>query len=308
MIINIDDRGANLRIDAFLPTELGVTRKAVQKKLHTHILVNGEDCKKGHRLRIGDIIEIRDDFFEEKILQEDEIKKYDINLEIVYQDSDIAVINKPAGLTTHPGSGNSDETLVNALMSNFKELSDVGGLHRVGIVHRLDKDTSGLIVIAKNNAAHVALSEEIERKDNFERRYIAICNGMPVPPSGTIELYMKKGADWKMYVTDEGRDGKYSKTEYETKRVLCGGSASIVECKLFTGRTHQIRLHMSNIKHSVIGDKLYGLQHPKIRAERQMLHAYSLSFMHPITRRQLSFSAELPRDMNELIKSLEKTY
>lgn len=241
-------------------------------------------------------------------------KPQDIPLEVVFEDAHLIIINKPAGLVVHPAAGHPDGTLVNALLHHCKgELSGIGGVTRPGIVHRIDKDTSGLMVAAKTDGAHQGLSALFAKHD-IERRYLAIINGRPHPPSATIEgnIGRSNANRKKMAVVGDDR-GKPAMTHYTVKEHL--DSAALVECVLETGRTHQVRVHMAHIGHSLLGDPLYGSRRKSrkigglsrrkdIQFCRQALHAATLGFVHPITQEKLTFSIDFPRDMQELFMQL----
>lgn len=246
-----------------------------------------------------------------------EIKAENIKLDIIYEDEYLSVINKQSGLSTHPGAGDDKYTLANALVNLYgKNLSDIGGKDRPGIIHRLDKDTSGLLVIAKNNFIHNTLKEQLENRE-LKRTYNAVIWGNIIPYNGYIEgsISRHKTNRLKMILSDSGR---YSKTNYKTLEKY-SDIASLVECKLDTGRTHQIRVHFSTKKHPIIGDKLYGGNTKKISNKtiikqedkdfienfpRQALHSKSISFTHPITNKQQLFETELPNDIKKLINIL----
>ncbi|QED23817.1 RluA family pseudouridine synthase [Candidatus Deianiraea vastatrix] len=310
------------RLDVFLTSKFSFSRTQIRAKIENGLAkVNDKVEKPSYKLENGDIVTILDDFLLSDKQDFSKIKQYDIKLDIVFEDEHLAVINKPAGLTTHPGGGNVDKTLVNALVSHFskEKLSDIAGLDRLGIVHRLDKDTSGLLVIAKNNDAHRILSEDLKEKETFFRKYLAICYGVPVPTSGTIEKFMKKGsfADGKMIICNENdSNARYSNTYYEVEKTFLNGAFSLVSCELSTGRTHQIRLHLSSMKHSILGDKMYenckkfkledGIMSKIENMNRHALHAQTLSFLHPKTRKKLVFKADLPEDLKEILKTIDK--
>lgn len=234
----------------------------------------------------------------------------DIALDVIFEDTHLIVINKPAGLVVHPAAGHADGTLVNALLHHCRgQLSGIGGVTRPGIVHRIDKDTSGLMVAAKTDAAHQGLSALFAEHD-IERRYMAIVNGRPNPPMATIEGSIGRSNvnRKKMAVVGDDR-GKSAMTHYTVKEMLDG--AALVECTLETGRTHQVRVHMTHIGHSLIGDPLYGTRRKSmlsrrkdIQFGRQALHAASLGFVHPITDEKLMFSIGFPDDMQELFMKL----
>lgn len=234
-----------------------------------------------------------------------------IPLAIVYEDREVVVLDKPAGLVVHPAAGNPDGTLVNALLAHCGgDLSGIGGVARPGIVHRLDKETSGLMVVAKTDAAHAGLTAQFAGHA-LARRYVAVVRGVPRPARGTIDAPIGRSPHnrKKMAVV---RGGKPAVTHYATDRVLARGAAALVTCRLETGRTHQIRVHMAHIGHAVVGDPLYGGA-PRgadpaaaaMRAfPRQALHAAGLEFRHPTTGEALSFTAPLPKDVKQLIDRL----
>ncbi|KXU30762.1 pseudouridine synthase [Sphingobium sp. 22B] len=234
----------------------------------------------------------------------------DIPLVVVYEDADLIVIDKPAGLVVHPAAGNLDGTLVNALLHHCQgQLSGIGGVARPGIVHRIDKDTSGLLVVAKSDRAHEGLAQQF-KAHSIDRLYAAIVYGVPQPATGTIDTWIgRSDADRKkMAVHREGR-GKHAVTHYRTMERLRG--AAMVECRLETGRTHQVRVHMAHLGHPLIGDPVYGKERKGFKSiletlgfERQALHAKRLGFIHPLTGEALSFDSKLPVDMQELLSEL----
>jgi len=234
----------------------------------------------------------------------------DIPLNVIYEDSDLLVINKPAGMVVHPGAGNWNKTLVNALLAHCPEsLSGIGGVKRPGIVHRIDKDTSGLLVIAKNDFAHQELSKQFAIH-SIERTYDAFVWGRVEQASGKIEGNIGRSNTNRQKMTLVSQGGKSAVTHYMRLAVYGGGIASHIQCILETGRTHQIRVHMSSIRHPLIGDNTYG-RAPKNtpdflhRFPRQALHAGLLGFNHPRTKEHLVFQAPMPKDMQELKSFLE---
>lgn len=234
----------------------------------------------------------------------------DIPLEIVYEDDALLVVDKPAGLVVHPAAGNFDGTMVNALLHHCAgRLSGIGGVARPGIVHRIDKDTSGLLVVAKTDPAHEFLSRQFAAH-SVDRRYTAVVAGQPVPPAGRIEAALARSTAnrQKIAIVPEGR-GKRAVTHYRTVRALRGSAQ--IECRLETGRTHQIRVHMASIGHALLGDATYGRTPgslssvmAELKFERQALHAATLGFVHPTSQEKLSFESALPADILELISRL----
>lgn len=234
----------------------------------------------------------------------------DIALDIVFEDDHLLVVDKPAGMVVHPAAGNLDGTLVNALLHHCAgRLSGIGGVARPGIVHRIDKDTSGLLVVAKTDRAHEGLSKQFAAH-NIERRYLAVVAGQPMPPSGKIDAPLaRSAANRKKMATVEGGRGKRAVTTY---RNLCHlRAAAFVECQLETGRTHQVRVHMASIGHPLLGDPVYGRTRPEHREvlkalnfHRQALHAAALGFVHPVSKENLSFESPVPSDIQELKAAL----
>lgn len=239
-----------------------------------------------------------------------------IALTVVYEDDDLIVIDKPAGMVVHPAAGNHSATLVNALLHHCGgSLSGIGGVKRPGIVHRLDKDTSGLLVAAKTDAAHQGLAEQFATH-SLTRAYRAVCWGVPLPRQGEIEGNIGRSSSNRKKMAIVERGGKPALTRYRVDKTY-GQTAALIECRLATGRTHQIRVHMTSIGHPLIGDPLYGRQTGRgkgLPAEtrvlltdfpRQALHAFLLGFLHPTTGKTLLFESKIPKDFNELTSYLE---
>ncbi len=237
----------------------------------------------------------------------------EIPFEIIFEDDDLLVINKPAGLTVHPGTGNQDNTLVNALLfTHQNKLSSISGEFRPGIVHRLDKDTSGLMLVAKNDFTHQILSQKLQDRE-IKRSYLTFIFGCAIPPRGMINKNIVRSRINRLKMSISRTYGREAITNYETKEVFCDGFASMLECKLQTGRTHQIRVHLESIKHSLIGDQLYNSckkiipSHLPIEAKnfikefpRQALHSYKISFLHPRSNEEMTFEIDLPEDLKLL--------
>ncbi|MBM3511923.1 MAG: RluA family pseudouridine synthase [Alphaproteobacteria bacterium] len=238
-----------------------------------------------------------------------------IPLAIVYEDADVIVVDKPAGLVVHPAAGNPDRTLINALLYHCgASLTGVGGVKRPGIVHRLDKDTSGLIVAAKNERAHQALIAQFAAR-TIDRLYLAVVWGVPTPSEGRIEGNIGRSPRHRKKMALLARGGRAAATRYKVVRILDLGVASVIECRLETGRTHQIRVHVSARGHPVVGDPTYGRAPRRLTAkrrtelafDRQALHAANLGFDHPRSGQRLWFKSELPQDMRELINRLDQS-
>lgn len=289
--VNEEDKG--IRIDSFLANSSDLSRSQIQKLIEEgRVLVNNETTVSRYKVNPGDFITA--EYLEQTPT---DIKPKDIALDIVYEDEDLIVINKPKGLVVHPAAGNYDNTLVNALLYHCKELSDINGYYRPGIVHRIDKDTSGLLVCAKNNAAHAALSAQLQDKTCF-RKYYAIVNGIIDNNEGIINAPIGRSSKdrQKMEVTD--KNSKEAITEFKVLQRL--SSTCLVECELKTGRTHQIRVHMAFIKHPVLNDPKYSKK--TIDETGQYLHAYYLSFIHPKTNERMEFVTDMPEYMKNYIR------
>ena len=308
-IFSAEDGDAGDRLDLFLVEKNGERSRSFYQKVigSGGVWVNGKAVTKaGYTLRAGD--EVKIDYPEPVEIP---ITAENIPLDFIYQDEDIAVINKPQGMVVHPAVGNYSGTLVNALLYHCKDLSGINSAVRPGIVHRLDKDTSGLIVIAKNDRAHISLAEQIKEK-SARRSYIALTeNGFAVD-SGTLETgYGRDKKDrLKMCVYPMPKEGaagdiRIAKTDYTVLEQFPGDRAyALVRCDLHTGRTHQIRVHMAYLKHPIVGDPLYGSKNQAFRLAGQLLHAERLCITHPITGEAMEFHAPLPDYFEAVLKRL----
>ena len=284
----IEKKDVNKRLDVFLEENLtDVTRSYISNmNKKGNILVNGKMTKNGYKLVENDKIDLE---LEER--QTLSANPENIELDIVFENENLIVINKPQGMVVHPAVGNYNHTLVNALMYKFANLSEINGEYRAGIVHRLDKDTSGLMVVAKNNKAHIDLAKQIETK-TCKRKYLALVVGSFKEREGKIEknLIRSKKNRLKYEVCPE-YEGKPAITLYKTLEVFKG--YSLVEFELKTGRTHQIRVHSSYLGHPIVGDKLYGIK-DNFNLDGQLLTAYKIEFCEPSTKENLSFEIGLP--------------
>lgn len=282
------------RIDAYISENTEYSRTAVQRLIEEEkITVNGKKEKASYKVQNGDKIEI-----EEEPAKEIELKAQDIPVEILYEDNDIIVVNKPKGMVVHPANGNPDGTLVNAIMSICKDsLSGIGGEIRPGIVHRLDKNTSGAIIIAKNDKAHINLSEQLKNHE-IKKTYIALVRGIVKENNATINMPIGRSKKDRKKM-DVDKNGKEAITHFKVlKRYK---DCTLLEINIETGRTHQIRVHLSHIGYPIIGDDVYSNGKNKWNIEGQCLHAKSLDFMHPITGKQMHIEAELPEYFERLI-------
>lgn len=286
------------RADVFISEMLeGYTRSQVKKLFDGEITINGKAAKPSQSVAVGDVAEVN---LPDPVAAE--ARPEDIPVDIVYEDDDIAVINKPQGLTVHAGNGNPDGTLVNALLFKLGNLSGIGGVIRPGIVHRIDKNTSGLLVVAKNDAAHVNLAAQIAEK-SCRRTYIALLEGNLKTDSGVISTYIGRDPSdrVRMAVVDE-KHGKYALTEYTVLERSSGYTLCRFDLK--TGRTHQIRVHAKHIGHPIVGDDVYGRKKREFGLQGQLLHACRLELTHPATGERMTFEAPLPDYFVKVLRKL----
>lgn len=290
------------RLDAYISQNTDISRSMVQKLLDEEkITVNGKIQKASYKVQAFDKIQINIESPKEV-----KIEPQDIPLDIVYEDNDILVVNKQKDLVVHPANGNPDGTLVNAIMAHCKDsLSGIGGELRPGIVHRLDKDTSGLLIIAKNDKAHIQVSQQIKDRE-VKKTYIALVRGTIVEDEATINMPIGRSTKdrKKMAVT---KNGKEAVTHFKVlnRYTTNKGSYTLLEIKIDTGRTHQIRVHMAEIGHPVIGDGVYSNGKNEFGVEGQCLHARRLEFVHPITGKEMKLEAPLPEYFQKIIEQLE---
>lgn len=288
------------RVDKYLTTELEtMSRSKVQNLIADgYVFVNGETIKANYKLETGDKVEV---FVPEP--EAVDVEAEDIPLDIIYEDKDIVLVNKAQGMVVHPGAGNPNGTLVNALLFHIKDLSGINGEIRPGIVHRLDKDTSGILIVAKNDEAHVNLSEQLQNR-TVKRKYWALVHGVLPHEHGTINAPIGRDPkDRQKFTVIKG--GKEAISHFRVLERI--QKFSLMEVSLETGRTHQIRVHLNYIDHPVAGDKIYG---PKksLEGNGQFLHARMLEFTHPRTGETMSFEAELPALFEETLDRLRKDY
>lgn len=290
----------NERLDSYISkSNLDLSRSMVQKLIkENRIFVNGKVEKESYKIKINDKITIQ---IEEP--KSSKLEAQDIPLDIIYEDNDIIVINKPKGMVVHPGNGNPDNTLVNAVLAHCKgSLSGIGGEIRPGIVHRIDKDTSGLIIVAKNDKSHINLSEQIKNHE-VTKIYTALVKGNIVENEATIDMPIgrDKNDRKKMCVT---RDGKEAISHI--KVIKRYGNYTLIRVKIDTGRTHQIRVHMAKIGHPVVGDEVYSSGKNEFGVKGQMLHSTILKFKHPISGKEIMLEAPLPQYFEDVLSKLEK--
>ena len=289
--------GNSERIDKYLSTNTELSRTLISKMIDDEfILVNGKKTKSNYKVKDGDLITI-----DESFKQETDIVPEKMDLDIVYEDDDIIIINKPSGMVVHPGNGNYSGTLVNGLMYYTNNLSDINGEVRPGIVHRIDKDTSGLIMIAKNNKSHEVLSKYFQNK-TITRTYIALIKGELNTNSATIDAPIGRSENDRKKMAVTAKNSKNAVTHLTVLKRYKG--YTLVRLKLDTGRTHQIRVHMSYIGHPVYNDPVY--TNDKCSDFGQFLHSYSMDFVHPITKEKLHFECELPEYFASHLEYLEE--
>lgn len=295
--VTAEAEDAGTRADVFLAAKLGVSRSNMQKLLEDGRVKRGEKIiKANYKVRAGEMFVV--DIPEPEPI---EAVPENIPLDIIYEDDDVVVLNKARGMVVHPAPGNYTGTLVNALLYHCSNLSGINSAIRPGIVHRLDKDTSGIMIVAKNDAAHISLSQQIQSKTAV-RTYLAVVRGNIKTDSGTIETQIARDKTdrKKMAVVKEG--GRDATTDYEVLERF--GKYTLVRCKLRTGRTHQIRVHMEYLGYPLVGDPKYSPMKTPFGIKGQALHSHTLEFTHPRTGERMKFEAPLPEDMHKIITRL----
>lgn len=293
----ITEEYAGQRADVALAALLEVTRSNMQKLLEEGRAVKGTKVlKSNYKVKKGDEIIVT--LPEPQPL---DVQPENIPLDIIYEDDDVVVVNKVRGMVVHPAAGNYSGTLVNALLYHCKNLSGINGVIRPGIVHRLDKDTSGIMICAKNDAAHISLSEQIQAK-TAKRTYLAVVRGNVKTDSGVIETMIARDKNDRKKMAVVKEDGRIAITEYEVLERF--GKYTIVRCKLRTGRTHQIRVHMEYLGYPLVGDPKYSPMKTPFSIQGQALHSQTLEFTHPRTGERMCFEAPLPEDMHKIVTRL----
>ncbi len=287
------------RIDRFLSRKLNKTRSFVQKMIRQGIVkVDGKVVEQSYKLKIGETVEVG-----EFVPQSSTLEREDKPIKILYEDKYLLVVDKEAGVTVHPVGSKNTNTLVNRLLFHIKDLSAISGTIRPGIVHRLDKDTSGVLIVAKEDKTHLKLSEMLKRHD-IDRRYIALVKGKLDVKRGKIDIPIGRiKGETKMKVSPMGRRAV---THFKVLEAI--GPYTLVAVRLETGRTHQIRVHFSYFGHPIVGDSLYGGRDRDVRLNRQFLHAYEISFIHPIINKRITVYSHLPDDLSEVLKELREKW
>ncbi len=301
-VVIVEEALVGLRLDRYLADIWSeISRTGIQDMIRQgQISVNGKVGKSGYRLREGDCIEMPvAPIFGVK---EETPQPLDIDLDIVYEDVSFMVVNKPAGLVVHPGAGHHDDTLVNALIARVPSLQEVGEVDRAGIVHRLDKDTSGLLLVAKTAQAHAALTEQMQQH-LIEKRYLALVHGIVGPDQGQIDAPIGRDERYRQRMTITAIGGREAVTRFQVLKRYQRHTFLLLQ--LETGRTHQIRVHLHAIGHPVVGDPTYGKAQGRAEAglQRQFLHAYSLRLKHPLTGEEVLVEAQLPDDLRSVLEN-----
>ena len=299
-IFIVEEKFEKQRIDKYLADIFtDKSRSYIQGLIdEKNVLVNDKIIKCNYKVKYLDKVKV---LLPEPIALE--VEAEDIPLDILYEDSDVIVVNKPQGMVVHPAPGNYNGTLVNALLYHCKDLSTINGVIRPGIVHRIDKDTTGILVVAKNDEAHRFLSEQL-KDHSMKREYYALVEGRLKDDSGTIDKPLGRNKKDRLKIGIVP-DGRHAVTHYNV--IERYDSSTLVKCVLETGRTHQIRVHMASIGHPLVGDPLYGFKKQKYKLDGQMLHAKTLGFIHPKTKEYMEFTSDLPAQFSELLEKLRKS-
>lgn len=298
-VLNVD---VGKRLDNFIVQNVdNLTRSYIKNLIDDELVtVNGKKRKAGYSLKENDIINIQ--IPEDK---EANIKAEDIKLNIMYEDDDILIVDKEKGMVVHPANGNYSGTMVNSLMYSHKDkLSSINGTIRPGIVHRIDKDTSGILVVAKNDNAHKKLSEQF-KVHSITRKYIALVKGIIKEDTMDIDYPIGRSSKDRKKMAVTYKNSKEAKTHIKVLKRFYNSNVTLVEATLETGRTHQIRVHMAYVGHPLVGDEVYGKKDSRFKIEGQMLHAKTLGFIHPTKNRYIEFESDLPKYYLEILKKLE---
>lgn len=297
--VTMPEETLGMRLDKALSIVLSKTRNHIEILFDEgHIWVNGKNEKPSYRVKENDVVE-----YEEKELVPSEMKKENIPLDIVYEDEDLMVINKPRGMVVHPANGHHEGTLVNALLGYCTDLSGINGVERPGIVHRIDKDTSGLLVVCKNDFAHNEIAKQLKDK-TMHREYYALCKGVIKEDDGKIIAPIGRDPYDRLKMAVDVKNGKEAITFFHVEERF--NQYTLVSVRLFTGRTHQIRVHMHYIGHPLEGDPLYGKKKNLLFQNGQLLHAYRITFIHPRTQKEMTFEVPLPDDFKAVLERLRK--
>ncbi len=294
----VTEQYVDYRLDKLLSLISEFSRTHIESMIKEEkVLVNDKIAKGSYRVRLNDLIE-----YEDLETTKSSIEGENIPLDIVYEDDDLLVINKPRGLVVHPGNGHHNGTLVNAILGYCHNLSGINGVERPGIVHRIDKDTSGLIVVCKNDFTHVEIAKQLA-SHSMHREYIALVKGVIKEDDGKIIAPIGRDRYDRLKMAVDTKNGKEAITYFHVERRY--NQYTLVTCKLETGRTHQIRVHMNYIGYPLEGDPLYGKKKSLLFNEGQLLHAYQITFIHPRLNKEMTFKVDLPNDFKNVLKRLE---
>ncbi|MHC1682543.1 MAG: RluA family pseudouridine synthase [Clostridiaceae bacterium] len=295
-IVNKEKEG--IRIDKFISEELEEKSRSFIQSLieNKNVTVNGVVKKSNYKLKENDNISINIPVAEKYTIEPE-----NISIDIIYEDNDVIVVNKARGMTVHPAPGVFSGTLVNALLYHCRDLSGINGVLRPGIVHRIDKDTTGVLVVAKNDKAHNSLASQL-KDHSMTREYVALVEGVIKADSGTIDAPLARDPKDRIKIAIV-KDGRHAVTHYTVLERL--EKNTLVQCRLETGRTHQIRVHLSSIKHPLVGDPVYGYKKQRFSINGQLLHAKKLGFIHPTTGTYMEFSSDLPQDFTRILHILQ---
>lgn len=304
MDISVSPEDFQARLDVFVAEKTGITRSQIQRLIENgNVLVNNKIASSSYKIRAGDVISIQQPETEGGILIPEPIP-----IHIIYKDDYLVVVDKPAGMVVYPAAGHKSGTLLNALLYHCNKLASIGGPLRPGVMHRLDKDTSGVMVVARDDRAYYDLAEQFKMR-TINRKYLALVYGVMKEDCGEIVLDIGRSTSDRKKMSTKTRRGKEAVTRWNVVRGF--GNATLIEAKLGTGRTHQVRVHFSAVGHPVLGDRTYGKKleietktKGKILFPRQMLHAETLGFIHPVTREYMEFSSVVPEDMEKCISLL----
>ena len=298
----VSNEDVSKRLDIYLSEKIKDATRSYIKTLidDEKITVNGKVVKSGYKLKVGDEISVT---IVERV--KEDIEAEDIPLDIMYEDKDIIIVNKPKGMVVHPANGNYTGTMVNSLMHSHEgKLSSINGVIRPGIVHRIDKDTSGILVVAKNDNAHKLLSEQF-KVHSIKRKYIALVKGIIKEDNITIDEPIGRSQKDRKKMAVTNKNSRNAVTHISVLKRFYTSNVTLVQAELETGRTHQIRVHMAHLHHPLVGDEIYGKKDSKFKVEGQMLHAKYLGFIHPTTEKFVEFDSQLPKYFEDIIIKLE---
>ena len=309
--LEVEREQAKVRLDRFLAVALPTFSRARLQTLirDGFVTLNGSAPRPRDLVRTGDIVELR-----EPEVEKIEAQPEQISLDILFEDEDLLVLNKPAGIVMHPGAGHEQHTLVNALLAHCQNLSGIGGKERPGIVHRLDKETSGLLIVAKTDKAHRKLAQQFARRE-IKKTYVTLVHGWMAAPRGTINAPISRDLVRRIRMTTRGREGREAISHWKVLKEIDGtyGKFSLLEVRIETGRTHQIRVHLASTGHSVVGDKLYGApqeiagtkaSQPPVSLKRNFLHAAAVQLKHPVDDSTLSLEQPLPDELKKFLRQI----